>query len=277
MRPAGIYSDIDIDIYHSEGGISSTGISLILDCPKRYEYETFIKQKDKESEAEHFKLGRALHMLVLEPEKFDNCFFQMAEKVKLNTTKGKEIYAQAEIEADGRQILRAGEIEDIYGMAQAMKDHKLWQHIKDGAMEQSIYWEGGGLYATRLRARPDVFTPEIIVDIKSCRSINEFKRSIYSRGYHRQAAMQIDGLNYIDGIKRHFAFFVVESTAPYLTACFTLDDASIEQGRKEYKQGADTYTECLRFNSWPGYDTNFQLASIPKWSMPTGDDCDVLI
>jgi exodeoxyribonuclease VIII len=277
MRAAGIYANVDIDIYHFEEGISSTGINLILDCPKRFAYEKFEKPKNKESEAEHFKLGRALHMLVLEPHKFDNCFHQMTEKVKLNTTKGKEAYAQAEVEADGRQILRAGEIEDIYGMAKAMKDHKLWQHIKDGEMEQSIYWEGGGMYATRLRARPDVFTSEIIVDIKSCRSINEFKRSIYGRGYHRQAAMQIDGLNYIDGIKRHFAFFVVESTAPYLTACFTLDEVSTEQGRKEYKQGSDTYTECLRLNNWPGYDTNFQLASIPKWSMPTCENDDILI
>ncbi len=272
MREAGIYSDIDIDIYHSEEGISSTGISLILDCPKRFAYEKFEKPKSKESEAEHFKLGRALHMLVLEPHKFDNCFHQMTEKVKLNTTAGKAIYAQAEIEAEGRQILRAGEIEDIYGMAEAMKEHKLWQHLKGGAMEQSIYWQHNGYCPARLRARPDVFTQEIIVDIKSCRSINEFKRSIYGRGYHRQAAMQIDGLHQIDGIKRHFAFFVVESTAPYLTACFTLDEDSIEKGRQEYKLGADIYAECLKLNNWPGYDTNFQLASIPAWSMRKEDD-----
>jgi len=277
MREAGIYANVDIDIYHSEEGISSTGISLILDCPKRFAYEKFEKPKSKVSEAEHFKLGRALHMLVLEPNKFDNCFYQMTEKVKLNTNKGKEVYAQAEIEAEGRQILRSGEIEDIYGMADAMKEHKLWQHIKDGRIEESMYWEGGGMYATRLRARPDVFTNEVIVDLKTCRSINEFKRSIYSRGYHRQAAMQIDGLYSIDRFKRHFAFFVVESTAPYLTACFTLDEDSIEQGRKEYKQGADIYTECLKLNNWPGYDTNFQLASIPKWSMTTGDNDDILI
>jgi hypothetical protein len=272
MRAPGIYSDIDIDIYHSEEGISSTGINLILDCPKRFSYDKFEKPMNKESEAEHFKLGRALHMLVLEPHKFDNCFHQMTEKVKLNTTKGKEIYAQAEIEAEGRQILRAGEIEDIYGMAEAMKGHKLWQHIKDGSIEQSIYWEGGSIYATRLRARPDVFTNEIIVDLKTCRSINEFKRSIYGRGYHRQAAMQIDGLKSIDGLNRHFAFFVVESNAPYLTACFTLDEDSIRQGRQEYTLGADIYWECLKFNNWPGYDTNFQLASIPAWSMRKDDD-----
>ena len=270
MREAGIYSDVDIDIYHSEEGISSTGISLILDCPKRYAYDKFEKPKDKESEAEHFKLGRALHMLVLEPQKFNSTFYQMAEKVKLNTNVGKEAYAQAEVKANGRQILRAGEIEDVYGMAKAMKEHKLWNHIKDGKVEQSIYWQGG-MGSTRLRTRPDVFTDEIIVDIKSCRSINEFKRSIYGRGYHRQAAMQIDGLKSIDGRNRHFAFFVVESTAPYLTACFTLDEDSLRQGRQEYMLGADIYWECTKLNNWPGYDTNFQLASIPAWSMKKDD------
>src|SRR5436190_19534933 len=63
MREPGIYANVDIDIYHSEEGISSTGINLILDCPKRFAYEKFEKPKNKESEAEHFKLGRALHML----------------------------------------------------------------------------------------------------------------------------------------------------------------------------------------------------------------------
>lgn len=274
MRAPGIYNNINIEAYHSEEGISSTGINLILDCPRRYYYERHEKPKD-DKEADHYKLGRALHMLVLEPHLFHGAFYQMTETVDLRTKAGKDAYVKAEIAANGRKILRPGEIADVYGMAKAAAEHPVMGHLKHGLIERSIYWDSG-IYNTRLRARPDVFTDEVIVDVKTCKSVDEFKRSIYYRGYHRQAAMQIDALEKIDGKRRHFAFFVIEKTAPYLTACFTLDEASIDQGRREYLDGAATYSECLKSGVWPGYDTTFQLASIPKYCMPKEGDLQAL-
>lgn len=267
----GIYDNLDINEYHRDESISSTGINLILDCPKRYYYEYYEKnrilgEKELLKQAEKYKLGRAVHMLVLEPKKFDDTFYCMTESVHLATKVGKEIYAKAEIEAAGREILRTGEWEDIKDMADAILKHHIWAELKNGKVEQSIFWKGG-TYDTPLRARPDVFTDRFIVDIKTTESIKTFSKSIYQYGYHRQAAMQIDALKQLDGKQRFFAFFVVEKKAPYLTAGFTLDDRSIIQGRNEYLQGAAIYTECSALKEWNGYEEQFQLLSLPNWAI----------
>lgn len=270
MRTPGIYKNVDIDEYHAEEGISSSGISLILDCPRRYWHEylgdNLNDYKDYKKQKEKFMLGRAIHMLVLEPEKFEQTFYPMDEEVNLTTKIGKELYAKAEEEANGRQVIRAGDWNDIKSMAEAVKQHSIWNKIKveKGNAENSLYWDDG-VYKTRLRSRPDFFNDNVIIDLKTTDSIASFSKSVYNFGYHRQAAMQIDGLKKLDGNERHFAFFVVEKKAPYLTACFTLDENSIEIGRKEYFEGAATYSECMRCNVWPGYEEKFQLLTLPNW------------
>ena len=264
----GIYDNIDIDEYHSSAGISSSGISLILDCPARYYYEYYIKDHTSTSKQqnEKYKIGRAVHMLVLEPEKFHSTFFCMNSHVNLTTKIGKEIYAQAELEANGRDIIRFFEWQEIKNMADAVKKHPIWKNLKDGKVEQSIFWKGG-TFDTLLKSRPDFFNDKIIIDLKTTDSIKTFSNSIYSYGYHRQAAMQIDALKQSDGKERFFAFFVVEKKEPYLTACYTLDKESLIIGEKEYLDAAALYTECLMYNEWPGYANDFQLISIPKWAV----------
>jgi exodeoxyribonuclease VIII len=265
MRAVGIYNNLDINEYHSEEGISSTGISLILDCPKRYYYEyKESKEETISKKSDKFKIGRAVHLMVLEPKKFDETFYLMHESVNLTTKVGKEAYAQAEIKANGRDILRKGEWEEIVAMAESIKQHSIWDGFKDALVEQSIFWDGG-IYNTRLRARPDIFNEKIVMDIKTTDSIANFSKSLYNYGYHRQAAMQVDGLKSIDGKDRHFAFFVVEKKAPYLTACFTMDAASLNYGRQQYLDGAAMYAECMRTNIWPGYAEEVQLITLPSW------------
>jgi hypothetical protein len=271
MRRSGIYANIDIEEYHAEEGISSSGITLILDCPKRYHHEFLapkppVDPREAKKQKDKYKLGRALHMLALEPGRFNSTFYVMDEEVNLTTKAGKEAYAAAEEAAKGRDIIRAGDWEEIQAMSEAVSDHAVWERVRGGKVEHSIYWEGG-IYGTRLRSRPDIFTDELCIDIKTTDSIANFKRSMAAYGYHRQAAMQIDGLHAIDGKTRTFAFFVVEKKAPYLTACFAIDVVSLEQGRQEYQDGATIYTECLDKGVWPGYPEEFQLIALPAYAM----------
>jgi exodeoxyribonuclease VIII len=274
MKQPGIYDNLDIMEYHDTDGISSSGISLMLDCPARYHYEYYIKPKeiDVKKERDKYKLGRAVHMLILEPKKFDDLFYCMKEKVNLVTKVGKEIYAQAEIEAAGREILRVGDFEASLGIAEEISQHDTWKKInKNGKVEQSIYWRGG-VYNTLLKARPDFFNDQIILDVKTTDDLNRFDaRNVVKYGYHRQAAMQVDACKSIDGIERHFALVVVEKKAPHLVKFIGLNQW-IDQGREEYLRAAALYKECLETDNWPGYGDKFVELEMPEWACKMRED-----
>ena len=266
MRAPGIYKNIPIEEYHAEEGISSTGISLIMDCPKRYWWE-FVSGSERHKKAKQYEMGSALHTCILEPDKFQERFYLARETFDMRTKAGKEAMAKAEEEANGKIILRGVDCELLLAMECSVKEHSIWQKIKlnEGNIESSIYWDGG-IYKTRLRSRPDFFNEDVVIDLKTTDCLSNFSKSVYNLGYHRQAVMQLDGLKKIDGRNRYFAFFVVEKKPPYLTACFTLDEAALKQGRKEYLNAAAVYSECLKANEWPGYEEKIQILSLPKWA-----------
>ena len=268
-----IVEDLDIERYHNMDGISSSGIKLILDCPKRYHHEYFIArplQTPNESKKirDKFVMGRAVHTLLLEESKFNDLFYTMSEKVNLTRKKDKEIYEEAIKRANGRQIIRFEDWEAIHNMHQALAEHPRWEEMKGGKVENSIFWDHKTVfYTSLLKARPDIYTDHIIMDIKTTDSIPKFKYTFDLMGYHRQAAMQYDALYMHDGVKRHFGFLVVEKKEPYLTAAFTLGLEELEQGRLEYSEGADLYAECLKYNSWPGYEAQYQALKMSKWKL----------
>lgn len=268
MMYPNIVEDMDIEEYHDPKlGLSSSGVKLILDCPRRYYFEYFEKRiQDCKKLNDKFKTGRAVHMLALEPKKFHDNFYVITEQINLTTKTGKAIYAEAEDKAKGREILRCGEWDDTMFMANSIKEHSIWKYFVNGKVEHSIFWKGG-LFNTSLKARPDIFNDDVIIDLKTTDSIANFGKSIHNYGYHRQAAMQIDGLHLIDGRQRHFAFFVVEKKAPYLTSIFELDPTSIQFGRTQYLEAASIYSECLESNKWPGYVEEPQLISLPSYAV----------
>ena len=185
--------------------------------------------------------------------------YESMVEIKPTPTPLKEIFSKNKDKKESK-----GEWKNIKEMAAAISSHAVWNILKGGKVEHSIYWKDGS-YNTLLKARPDRFTDDLIVDIKTTESIKAFPRVLYSYGYHRQAAMQMDALFKTDNKKRYFAFFVVEKKPPYLTACYTLDNKSIDLGREEYIYGAELYSQCLSENSWPGYDEQFKLIKLPNY------------
>lgn len=264
MRANGIYSDIDIEQYHADVGISNSGITEILKCPKLYWYKYLSTNKEVEDNNKYLK-GRALHCRVLEPSLFRETYAPMLEKVNLTTIAGKKIYNDFEEDNKGKVILRYDDWKEIEGMYDSIIEHSFWSKLSPGKYEHSVYWTGG-TFNSKLRARPDFFNDEVIVDLKSTRSIEQFKKCYMSYGYHTQAAMQIDGLKSLDGKERQFKFFVVEDKAPHLTCSFTLPQNALDLGRKQYEVGAMIYEECIMNNSWPGPSEEDQELPFSPWA-----------
>lgn len=266
MKEPGIYADIPLAEYHADEGISASGVNLLLDCPRRY-YHRYIARSQPESRiSEALTIGSAVHLFALEPEKFDSAYIVQRHSIDRRTKEGKAQYAEFLSEAKGRTVLSLEDFERISGMADSLMEHQVFKRFPEGLVEQSVYWdwESWGTSKIRFRSRPDYFTDEIIIDIKTTASLKGFDRSVFRWGYHRQAAMQLDGLNNFDARKRMYVLAVVEKEPPYLTNCYTLDDPAIDKGRSDYLKAAEIYLDCCEFDSWPGYSNNVQLITLPE-------------
>lgn len=259
----GIYKNIDIDEYHKDQGISSTGIKLLLESPKKYHYQYISGNAKKETKA--LILGKALHLLALEPNLFENYFHVLPDGFTLHSNANKKIHSDL-IKA-GKTPIKIDDFEFASSMAYAIKHNKAFMNILNhkGNIEDSIYWkdEKGVL----LRTRPDFYNDFVIVDLKSTDSASkeDFQKSILNNGYHIQAAMQIDGLFEHTKISRSYCYALVEKEPPFLTAVYMLDQTTIDLGREEYKKGAELYNECLTLDEWPGYSETIETISLPDW------------
>lgn len=155
-------------------------------------------------------MGEALHSLVLEPDVFEQQYLVLDGSVPADRTLS-ESEAMQRVWLDAWQwaaLARARET--ILACAQA----PVARWLAEGEKELSIYWtdEHGG----RWRARPDCFTPEIVLDLKTtadCRP-EAFGRTRERLRYDFQAAHYVEAVAALCGRAPHFAYVAVELGPP---------------------------------------------------------------
>lgn len=290
IEKPGIYPDLSNDNYHKSPGISASGISLILDCPRKY-WWNYLSGEAERKDTPNMKLGRLVHTLVLEPETFTDLYYrarpdQLKREIEAkypNLTK-KEIdgmWAQEKLERElyvaqhaDKELIDDDLLKQATAMADSIKSQPLFQKMMskgDHHIEHSLMWEDdetGALF----RSRPDYYNAFCIIDIKTTKdaSPEAFSRSVYQYGYHRQGAMAIDGLNKLAGGGHpnwdSVVTFVVESDAPYISAPYLLSENAIQRGREEYKKGGLIYKDCLANATWNGYSEQIVELDLPQWA-----------
>lgn len=262
----GIFDNISNADYHRDIGISASGITLMRDTPAKF-YNRYLSLQQPQEPTKPMILGQALHTMVLEPKEFDNRFALMPDDIKIKRGKAYDKFFEAN---SHKYILTMKEYENIVPMAHAVYEHPLYERImRDARIEHSIYWIDNGI---QYKARPDLFNNEFVFDLKTTVSADrdDFQKSIIAYGYHRQAAMCLDGLTKLTGKEyKHFIFFCIESEEPYLTAAYVIDDVALQIGRYEYQQTGLKYHQCLTSGVWPGYSEDLQLISLPEWYIRT--------
>lgn len=94
-------------------------------------------------------------------------------------------------------------------------------------------------------------------DLKTSRSAaaRDYDRSVFSFGYHVQAALYLDVYCAATGEDRcTFQHVVSENTPPYEPECVLIDSEFIELGRCQYQLALKFYAKCLQEKRWPGYE-----------------------
>lgn len=262
---AGLITGISNEYYHASLGVSKSQLDQLAKSPAHY--LDSLKTPRKETPA--MRLGTLFHGLILEPERIKIAPAPVCDK---RTKEGKAVWERFCLENQGAEVVTAEEAEQLAGMVQAVRRHPAAFRLLyscNGVAEGSAWWidrQSGEL----CRCRPDYLRDDgVIVDLKTTEdaSPEAFSRSIAKYGYHRQAAMYLDGLDAATGNRPSgFVFVCVEKKSPYAVSVYQLDMQGEEAGRVQYRSLLMTLADCKCSGKWPAYSDRIETISLPSWS-----------
>lgn len=268
-----IYNDLSSEMYHQGPGWSSTQIKSILKNP--YAFWHFNLNEDREidedeiqEEADHFRVGRLIHTLTLEPHLLEEEFHIISVGSR-NAKAYKDALEAAHLA--GKTIALEKEVEEAGQMALAVRNNSRAMKLLDGAiLENSIYWRKDGRL---VKCRPDIWNQEIdcLVDLKSAANAEpyKFQRSVFDYGYDISAAMYSEGIEALTNkAPRLVAWVVVEKAEPYTVKIYAATEPVLARGSRLYEKALNTLAECEEAGIWPAYgDDRVIPIELPPWLM----------
>lgn len=247
--------------YNTHGAVRSSDLGYLFISPAHY--WAHINNRKKSTKSQEF--GSVAHIAILEPRRFYQEYAALPQGVDLRTKAG--MGAKEHIEAQGKTPVKFDEFTAIENMVTAVYANKTASEcIADGLVERSIFWKHPKT-GIELKARPDVIRQMgIIVEIKTTSEIADFERQIINFSYYRQAAMQVDGLQTVLGIKnaKHITI-AVESEAPHTIRVFKYEPDFIEYGRQEYESALDILKLAQDKNEYPGFPEGIFPLALPDF------------
>lgn len=250
--------------------ISSHGLRMILnECPAKYWWHSPLNPDQPVTDKDAWRIGRAAHVLLLEPALFRAQIHVMGEGVDFRTNAAREERDDA-MEA-GKTVIKHDQYDVIEAMRDALQAHEfVGAAFENGQPEKSLVWQDSetGVW---LRCRPD-FLPNAIRHIPDYKTAvsskpEDFRKQAWNLGYHMQAALYLDGIAAVTGAEPQSFFFVVqEKTPPYVVTCIALDPISIEWGRVQNRKAIHIFAECLKTGKWPGYANEVVEVQLPFYA-----------
>ena len=167
------------------------------------------------------RLAQALHALVFEPARF------ATEHLVLDRDTPP---ADEQVDALDRIWIAGAEYSRLAGARDAIRAYPrapLAAWIDAGMKEMSIYWTDE--LGRRWKARPDCFTDEIILELKTTGDVRPrgFARTRKRFGYDLQAAHYVDAIRRLTGRTPRFAFIAVELQPPFYAWVHELSRADL--------------------------------------------------
>lgn len=255
--------------YHRHPAVSKHGLDSFRKAPALYIHE----RQNPTSATPTMLFGSLYHTVILEPEKVDDEWLMMPECDR-RTKEGKALWESATLALGSRQPVKREDMEKAHAMRSALMKHTTaWNAIAQQRqhVEGSLFWTDPAT-GVECRARPDLIRNDgFIVDLKTCADagLDDFTRSAYNFGYHRQAAYYLDAWQHITGEKpKGFIFVAQEKEPPFLTAVYVASAAMIEAGRAEIATDLVRFRECQISDTWPGLPLTPQELTLPAWAMP---------
>jgi hypothetical protein len=228
-------------------------------------------------------LGTRVGEALLEPGVFANGYIVAADVGDRRFKEAKAKYKAFQEEAGDKTILTTVEMHKTKMMRDSIANHPLVQEIMagDGVAEMSFVWEDsatGVLCKGRTDWYGSLWGNHVACDLKTTKlcSPGGWPREIANFQYHVQAAFYLDGLNAVSADERHWLWWCVENTSPFLSAVYQADPMVIEEGRRVYRAYLRAWLTCQETGVWAGYPEGLSIVDIPHWAYTSDEDLGIV-
>lgn len=267
----GFVENLDEDVYHDLDHVSSHGIKAVLRSPEHFFHKYVLKNRDDKA-SKAMELGKKVHAAFLEPKRFNEMKVVMPDFGAMqSSTNRKKRDEWIAVLPSGSIILKQEEVDQILGMAEAIRRHKIAAPILEQiAGEVSGFWvDEFTQVSCRMRIDGLIMSKKLIVDYKTAEdaSPQAFSSAAARYGYDVQAGHYVMGTENITKERFDYCFIAQETSEPYSPAVYIPDHYFVEAGMSLAKKGLLKIKECRETNLWPGYSEEALNMSLPMWRM----------
>lgn len=279
----GIHFDIPIEVYHHPEcpGLSNSDLKMLSKSYNhllQHKADRALKSGDSEDDPAHFRIGKAVHCALLETSEFAKRYVEMIEEPRVDrrTKEGKLTWSEWQVDVfipwqdmnRGKTILPREEMQLVIQMSDRAVGHKSLKMLLNGAkFEATIFYRSK--QGILLKTRPDLINEKMGVcyDHKTTKDGTRasFSREVHNYRYHKQAAMQIDGIKSVTGKTYDFLIGAHEKPIGELQI-FSIDEYNLDVGRVLYNRDLDYLKEVREDKAPKGFSQDIVPLGLPAFA-----------
>lgn len=265
--------------YHADkSAVGSSSIALMLQSPRAF-YQGHFKGKMK-PESNDMRLGKIIHMALLEPDRFESSYVVMPEfwgytndGKRTNNANCKDVKdKKAAWLADrppGQVIVTEEEMEQLRGMIESVNSHPQGPGVFSKGKTEVVGYYRDPRTGIKCKIKPDFLGDDfwMITDFKTCVSSDTmlFGSKAFGLRYDLRIWMYSYGVEQITGVRPEQQFFMAcEKSWPYEAAVYFLTDEQRNQAQYDYNRAMDRLLACIESNHWPMRQTKMEPLYTPK-------------
>ena len=263
------------DVYHASEGWGSSRVKSFVNPDITPEEIKYSIENPPEKEKPHFRIGRAVHCAILEPERFTDEYVLQPKKYTYNDQKKGDVIGvinvrsgkawtafESDCIAKGLKILNEKEMKSVAGAAHSVR--KRWGDLIDSGKPEVSFWRRWSETLV-LKARLDceIADYRIAIDIKSCANPHKFRYDAPKLFYDIQ---QIHYCWVAESVIDDFKFIPVGSGAPNILApVFQLDPEDTGESMNQWEVALGRLEAAIQTGLWEGLKNTEETFRIPNW------------
>lgn len=240
--------------YSALPGLNWSTLKFLATSPRLLRWRVDTPEEDKDA----YRLGRAMHCAILEPERFAREYFAWPDFGDMRYKENKDRRSRW---LDGlpvvREVLRREEFAICIRTAESLRAHpKASEIFTGGRAEEAITWTDPDTGIV-CKGRLDWVTLRYIADLKSTRRetlrsiVRDFESLLYygQLAYYWRGAIAA-GMLPSDAERPCGAF--VQTVEPYDVVAFRMTERTLQVGNTLVDNLLRKYKECQAAKWWPG-------------------------